>query len=481
MPSKTILSRRTMLRSLTTGVGVAVGLPIFEAMLNEHGDAFAGDGGPLPVRYGTFFWGNGVRPDRWVPNKVGAQWWEDPNEELVSIANNPAVRDRVNILSGFRLVPISGTAHHMPRGQVLTGSYTPSPGGACCGSVAGPSADWHVRQAWAGQSLLRDAVDVGISQMNKGASSFSVSSGTVFDDNGNAQPLEMSPRAVFDSLFGNGLPDDVPQVDLTAFQNSRYAMVDLVREDAARLRAKLGANDQARIDAHLEQLLEVERSIDALQSASSCAVPKQYPEPADYYRQEVMITQDGAPATITGELLTEKNEVMANLIALSLACDLTRVFTYQHHGMQTDTVFWNLPSVSLGHHQSTHDDRNDSPNPQAQDFEAVHEIAEYVMSQFNVLLEALAAMPEGSGDVLDNCAIYAVSEYGDASAHSQQNLSIMTAGRAGGTLKGGYHFDGAGRYVQDVPLTLMQAVGLDIDGFGQGELRSTTPYDALLA
>lgn len=470
-----------MLRSLTTGVGVAVGLPIFEAMLNEHGDAFAQSGAPLPLRYGTFFWGNGVRPDRWVPNKVGAQWWEDPNEELVSIANTPEVRDRVNILSGFRLVPVNGTAHHMPRGQVLTGSYTPSPGGACCGSVAGPSADWLVRQAWAGESLLRDAVDVGISQMNKGANAFSISSGTVFDDNGNAQPLEMSPRAVFDSLFGNGLPDDVPQVDLSAFQDSRYAMVDLVRDDAARLRAKLGANDQARIDAHLEMLLEVERSIDALENASACAVPEQYPEVADYYRQEVMITQDGAPATITGELLTEKNEVMANLIALSLACDLTRVFTYQHHGMQTDTVFWNLPSVSLGHHQSTHDDRNDSPNPQAQDFEAVHEISEYVMSQFNVLLKALAAMPEGAGDVLDNCAIYAVSEYGDASAHSQENLSILTAGRAGGALKGGYHLDGAGRYVQDVPLTLMQSVGLDIDGFGQGNLRSTTPYDALFA
>lgn len=480
MSAKTLLSRRTMLRSLTTGVGVAVGLPIFDAMLNDHGNAFAADGASLPIRYGTFFWGNGVRPDRWVPKKTGAQWWEDPNEELVSIAHTPEVRGRVNVLSGFRLVSIQGTAHHMPRGQVLTGTYVPSPDGACCGSVAGPSADWLVRQAWAGRSLLRDAVDVGISQSNKG-SGFSINSGTVFDDNGSAHPLEMSPRAVFDSLFGNGLPEGVPQVDLSAYQNSRYAMVDLVREDAARLRARLGKNDQQRIDAHLEQLLEVERSIDALESASSCMVPLDYPEPADFYRQEVMITQDGQPATIMGELLTEKNEVMANLIALALACDLTRVFAYQHHGMQTDTVFWNLPSVSLGHHQSTHDDRGNSPNPEAQDLEAVHEISEYVMSQFNVLLKALASMPEGAGDVLDNCAIYAVSEYGDASAHSSQNLSILTAGRAGGALVSGYHFDGAGRNVQDVPLALMQAVGLEIDGFGQGNLRSTTAFDPLLA
>jgi hypothetical protein len=103
------------------------------------------------------------------------------------------------------------------------------------------------------------------------------------------------------------------------------------------------------------------------------------------------------------------------------------------------------------------------------------------MSQFNVLLEALAAMPEGATDVLDNCAIYAVSEYGDASAHSLQNLSILVAGRAGGALNSGQHFQGNGHFVEEVPLTLMRAVGLDVDGFGQGPMRSTTTFDPLLA
>lgn len=476
---KLMLSRRTMLRSLTTGIGAAVALPIFESMLDVHGEAFAEDGAPIPVRYGTFFWGNGTRLDRWIPNKVGGQWWTDPNEELAAIAENPLVRERVSILSDFAL-RMDGTAHHHARAQMIAGHYIPEPDGTCCGRVGGPSSDWLVRNAWAGQSQLRDGIDVGVSQMQKGGSSFSINAGLVFDDDGNSQPLEMSPRALFDSLFGNGLPDDVPQIDLAAFQDSRYRMVDLVREDAARLRLRLGSADQHRLDDHLDHLDEVERAIDALDGTSGCSLPLMEPLMAEEYRQQVEITQDGQGATITGELLTEKNAVMAELVALALACDLTRVFTFQHHGMQTDTMFWMLPSVSLGSHQSTHDDRANSPDPQARDFEAVHDIATYVMSQFNVLLDALARIPEGNADLLHNCAIYGTSEYGDASSHSRDSMIALIAGGAGGALSPGAHHRGQGRNAVEIPLTMMRAVGLDIDGFGQGEARATDSFEPLL-
>ena len=41
------------------GSAVALGLPLFEAMLNQNGNALAAGTG-LPVRYGLFFWGNGL-------------------------------------------------------------------------------------------------------------------------------------------------------------------------------------------------------------------------------------------------------------------------------------------------------------------------------------------------------------------------------------------------------------------------------------
>ena len=468
-----------MLRGSLAGVSAAIALPIMESMLDTHGEAFAG-GDPIPVRYGTFFWGNGTRLDRWIPQTVGPQWWNNPNEELAAIAQNEAIRERVSILSDFAL-RMNGTAHHHARAQLVTGTYQAEPDGTCCGRPVGPSSDWLVRQAWSGLSQLRDGVDVGVSQTQKGGSSFSVNTGLVFDDGGGAQPLEMSPRSLFDSLFGSGLPDDVPQVDITAFQDSRYRMVDLVREDAARLRQRLGMNDQRRLDDHLAHLDEVDRAIDALDGSTACSLPTMRAGMAEEYRQQVNIVQDGQPATITGELLVEKNAVMAELVALALACDLTRVFTFQHHGMQTDTVFWNLPSVSLGSHMSTHDDRNNSPNPEAQDFEAVHEIATFVMSQFGVLLDALARIPEGDSDLLHNCGIYGTSEYGDASTHSRDTMIALIAGGAGGALVPGSHFQGGGRNAVEIPLTLMRAVGLDIDGFGQGAARATDSFEPLLS
>ncbi|MEL6195917.1 MAG: DUF1552 domain-containing protein [Myxococcota bacterium] len=483
MSRRGVLSRRAVLRGVAHGAAAAVALPVLECMLDSNGIAYAEDGAPLPVRYGTFFWGNGVRPDRWQPNIIGANWWQDPNEELAPIAESEAIRNRVSIFSNFALKLVEGTAHHKARAQMLTGTYQPSADGNCCGRVIGPSADWLIRNAWRGRSKLRDGLDVGISAQNKGGNMFNINRGCVFNDQGDAQPLEMSPQSVYDSLFGGGLPDDVSADDAEAFKTTRRSMLDVVREDASRLRTRLGNSDRRRLDDHLDHLQTIERGIDAYESASTCALPDGgVPLADDRFRRQVSIDRDGGNVTLTGELLTEKNAIMAELVALALACDLTRVFTFQHHGMQTDTLFWNLPGVSLGSHQSTHDDRAPQQGvSQARDFQAVHEIATYVMSQFRVLLEALAKLPEGSGDILDNTVIYATSEYADASSHSMNNMIALVAGGGGGVMRTGAHFDGEKRNAVEIPLTIMRALGLELDGFGQGQSRATNSYDPMLA
>ena len=48
-----------MLRGMLRGSAVCLGLPLLEGMLNDSGTALAA-GGALPVRYGLFFWGNGL-------------------------------------------------------------------------------------------------------------------------------------------------------------------------------------------------------------------------------------------------------------------------------------------------------------------------------------------------------------------------------------------------------------------------------------
>ena len=69
------LSRRRALRGMLNGGVVTLGLPLLNCFLNDSGTAMA-SGAPLPLRFGTWFWGLGMDSTVFVPTTVGAQgWW----------------------------------------------------------------------------------------------------------------------------------------------------------------------------------------------------------------------------------------------------------------------------------------------------------------------------------------------------------------------------------------------------------------------
>ena len=78
---RTGLSRRVVLRGLFQGATVAVALPYLDCFLNSNGTALAA-GAPLPVRFGTWFWGLGVTPGRWHPTTIGRDY--DLPPELIA-------------------------------------------------------------------------------------------------------------------------------------------------------------------------------------------------------------------------------------------------------------------------------------------------------------------------------------------------------------------------------------------------------------
>src|SRR5437764_350819 len=92
-------TRRGVLRGMLGGSAVTVALPLLDCMLNTNGTALAA-GRPLPVRFGTWFWGCGMNPERWNPAKAGADWEITP--ELQPIAK---LRDKMNVFSTFNVVP----------------------------------------------------------------------------------------------------------------------------------------------------------------------------------------------------------------------------------------------------------------------------------------------------------------------------------------------------------------------------------------
>ena len=62
-------SRRAVLRGTLAGSAVTVALPFLDCMLDDSGKALAA-GTPLPVRFGTWFWGLGHTPNYAVADKA---------------------------------------------------------------------------------------------------------------------------------------------------------------------------------------------------------------------------------------------------------------------------------------------------------------------------------------------------------------------------------------------------------------------------
>jgi hypothetical protein len=111
-------------------------------------------------------------------------------------------------------------------------------------------------------------------------------------------------------------------------------------------------------------------------------------------------------------------------------------------------------------------------------------VGRFILQHYVKVVEALKATPEGAGTLLDNSVCYFASECGEGGSH-WYDLPIVYAGRAGGRLKNGHHFnfgppDRGDRMVSHarVLLTLGQAMGLRIDRFG-GD--GTQPLGELLA
>ena len=55
------------------------------------------------------------------------------------------------------------------------------------------------------------------------------------------------------------------------------------------------------------------------------------------------------------------------------------------------------------------------------------------------MLDRLSAVREGDGTLLDQAMIAYGSGLGDGNAHNHDNLPVLVAGRAGGTIRAGRH------------------------------------------
>mgnify|MGYP003546871347 CR=1 FL=1 len=448
------IDRRTVLRGLCSGAAVSVGLPVLEAMLDTHGVALA-DGSPLPKRFGVFFWGNGVRLGTFVPKTTGAGY-------ALTEALNPLmnVKEYVSVLSGYDVKTGNERGHHAGCVGILSGApmISQDPRGAPYASTfSAPSIDQVVAAA-VGKSTRFRSLEVGVSK------NVSTSEGTTLrylSHNGpdNPNPPEYSPKALYARVFGMGFSAGGAQASVDPKLALRRSVLSAVKEDVNSLRTRLSKNDQRRIDQHFESIRALENQIStsemAQPTAAACSAPTM-------------------PMDTAGDAnLTSTNLAMSKLLALSLACDQTRVFSVQFSGSVGGTSYPEL-KISGNHHALTHDEGGDQPQ--------VRSITTFIMARFAALLEALKGVQEGEGNLLDRCAILASSDCAEGQPHSLNNYPILVAGGGGGALvHPGVHIKGTSGNASDVLLTLLQAMDLQVTTFGQKGGQTTRTVSGLRA
>jgi len=460
------ISRRHLLRSMSSAGAIAVGLPLLDVMLNEHGTALA-DGEALPVRVGVWLWGNGLRPEHFFPEGVvdevraagvpGAlKAWDPSGKEHTRPLSDRDVAPYVSLVTGTSVQAAPEQAHHDGKNAVLTGSYEwydGDPDRGYAGPVT-PSLDQVAANYYEGMTPFK-SLALGIQEGaannepgNSGHFTSSTGPGTYISP-------EYSPVALFERLFmrGTGQPEGPDAMRLI---EARRSILDAVMGDVEALNAGLGAKDKMCLDQHLTAIRQLELRLAA--GFGNCPVPSE--PPPDF-------------ATVDGQqVLRGRNESMSQVLALALSCDMTRAFSYQFTVFQTGHDFSQEPELN-GTVPST------DPNNQLNEETSFHEAAHFPEFQDNVrivtnftfdnfarLLELLADVPEGDGTLLSNCAILATSEHTEPMSHSTADLPILIAGTAGDKLKGGSWYHGNDEKVSKAGMTILRAAGVEIERFG---------------
>ena len=432
------MSRRTMLRGLAGGALATVGLPVLEIMLNGNGTALA-SGAPLPKRYGQFFWGAGMQPSQWVPTAQGAQWVPSP-----SLAPLAPYKDYVTVVSNIE-AKLAGPAAHQPGHASMFAGSTQANVDPNLMAVGGPTVDQVIAQAWAGQTRFA-SLQVASSQIGYVGTPLSDAVSWV---NANTQnSIEASPLNFYNTLFGGA-----PQTQ--ALINTRKSILDWVQADMQDLNRVLGSSDQQRLAAHASGIRELELSLTQF-ATNQCAGPANPgPDPA---------------FNAAHEMVTEKHALFCKMLAIALACDMTRVFSLQFTGYKGDTQFWEI-NADQGYHAITHFEPD----------QRMQACVVHIIQHLATLVQTLQNTPDGAGTLLDSLLLYVTSDVADGNAHTLVDMPVLLIGKAGGAVNSGIHYRSPNQEsATRVLLTILRAMGLNTPSFGKGAGQETSALSAVL-
>lgn len=426
------------------GLGAAVGLPLLEGMLPLSALAQSVRKADRPNRMAFLFVPNGVNMEHWRPTTEGTAF------ELPSILEPLApVRNRLMVVTGltqrnaFALGDGPGD-HARSTACWLTGVHPKKTSGADI--KLGISVD-QVAAQQIGSRTRFPSLELGC---EKGAQAGDCDSGysCAYSSNiswkSETTPVakEVNPRLVFERLFGSG--DALEEAAGQAKRNRyRLSILDLVLEDAATLRAKLGLKDQQKLDEYFTALREIESRLQKVENENRSLLPVNGTRPTNIPRD-----------------YGEHIRLMGDMMVLAFQSDLTRICTFMFANDGSNRNYRQI-GITDGHHDISH-------HGKALDkLEKKRQIDRYHVEQLAYILQRLASVNELDGTLLDNSMIVYGAGISDGDRHNHDDLPILIAGAGAGSLKTGRHVV----YPNGTPMTnlflsMLDKLGCNVDRLG---------------
>jgi hypothetical protein len=430
------LGRRTFLR----GVGTAIALPWLDAMVPRTARAASAAAKP-PVRMAFLFSPNGVVGSSWTPKDVGADY--TLSQSLAPLA---PVRDEVLVLTGFSQkkgfdMGDGAGDHARSASTFLTGVHPFKTAGA--NIRAGVSID-QLAAARIGRQTPLPSLELGI---DPGATAGNCDSGyscaysSCISWKTPTTPMakEINPKLVFERMFGTAKMDPRERARRDYLRKS---ILDLVRDDSARLQQRLGTADRRKMDEYFTGIRELELRIE-MSSRTADRRPPHVQMPA------------GVPEDFERHV-----HLMSDLLVLAFQTDVTRIATFMFANEGSNRLY-SMVGAKDGHHALSHHRNKEEL------IEQLRKIDRYLTMQYAYVVAKLRSIPEGNGTLLDNCMVLYGSGLGDGNSHTHDHLPIVIAGRAGGSIRPGRHLQfRAGTPLNNLFVSMLERVGAPIERFG---------------
>lgn len=433
------LDRRTVLH----GIGTAVALPYLEAMLPLS--AMKPSAPARPVRMAFCFVPNGIDMKNWTPATEGTDYAMTKLLEPLS-----AHRKEMLVLTGLTQANAEAKGdgpgdHARSTAAWLTGVHPRKTAGSDI--RAGISAD-QVAAMYLGTKTRFPSLEIGCERGAVAGDcdsgySCAYSSNISWRSESTPNPKEVNPRLVFERLFGKA-NEDPKAVARRNFY--RQSILDLVMEDASRLKGQLGGNDAKKLDEYMTSVREIEKRIQGYEAENAKALLRGVQRPT------------GIPPEFIEHL-----KLMADMLVLAFQTDQTRIATFMFANEGSNRSY-PLVGVSEGHHDMSH--HGHDPNK----LERKYRIDRFHTEQFAYLCDRMASVKELDGSLLDNSMLIYGGGISDGDRHNHDDLPIVVVGKGGGGFKTGAHV----RYPNRTPLNNLYLSMLDRMGVAVEKLGDST-------